>query len=371
MMISPESYYEEYLKGKTKEEIMTAIRGLKQEIGHLKNSMENPYDGMKTVIHPSEDTRIYWSREYLDIAKEAYSYRMYDESAVRRLQQIITLRKLRLPLKKIALILNDMDQVKIVKTFQESVCELDAEIAALETIRNILCAFIAQLNTAAQTQVKFDLFDNAELMSVMQTLSLTKIHFKEGRSMDDLNRANETLSTLTNVRVIYLPPCTVAASYHLGVNPEDNASKALHTFIRNNELEKIKPDLRVWGFNNPSPSDHETYGYELWVTIPDALDVPAPLQKKQFSGGLYAAHCIKMGDFQEWQRLHKWVENSTEYAYDAREPLGMGGCLEEHLNAYSYYKDAKKAAKFIQLDLLTPITLRDPVGGRDKNKLPL
>lgn len=72
MMISPESYYEEYLKGKTKEEIMTAIRGLKQEIGNLKNSMENPYDGMKTVIHPSEDTRIYWSREYLDIAKQAY-----------------------------------------------------------------------------------------------------------------------------------------------------------------------------------------------------------------------------------------------------------------------------------------------------------
>lgn len=72
MMISPESYYEEYLKGKTKEEIMTAIRGLKQEIGHLKNSMEKPYDGMKTVIHPSENTCIYWSREYLDIAKQAY-----------------------------------------------------------------------------------------------------------------------------------------------------------------------------------------------------------------------------------------------------------------------------------------------------------
>lgn len=72
MMISPESYYEEYLKGKTKEEIMTAIRGLKQEIGHLKNSMEKQYDGMKTVIHPSEDTCIYWSREYLDIAKQSY-----------------------------------------------------------------------------------------------------------------------------------------------------------------------------------------------------------------------------------------------------------------------------------------------------------
>ena len=42
MMISPESYYEEYLKGKTKEEITTAIRGLKQEIGRLKSTLENP-----------------------------------------------------------------------------------------------------------------------------------------------------------------------------------------------------------------------------------------------------------------------------------------------------------------------------------------
>ena len=73
MMISPESYYEECLKGKTKEQIMTAIRGLKQEIGRLKNSMENPHAGIKTVMHPSEDTRLHWSREYLENAKQAYA----------------------------------------------------------------------------------------------------------------------------------------------------------------------------------------------------------------------------------------------------------------------------------------------------------
>lgn len=33
--------------------------------------------------------------------------------------------------------------------------------------------------------------------------------------MDELNKANETLSTLKNVRIIYLPPCTVAASHCL------------------------------------------------------------------------------------------------------------------------------------------------------------
>lgn len=73
MMISPESYYEEYLKGKTKEQIMTAIRGLKQEIGRLKNSMENPDNNVRPIMHPSEDVRIHWTREYLERAKQAYA----------------------------------------------------------------------------------------------------------------------------------------------------------------------------------------------------------------------------------------------------------------------------------------------------------
>lgn len=42
MMISHEGYYEEYLNGRTKEQIRTAMRGLKQEIGRLKNTMESP-----------------------------------------------------------------------------------------------------------------------------------------------------------------------------------------------------------------------------------------------------------------------------------------------------------------------------------------
>lgn len=72
MMMSPESYYEEYLKGKTKEQIMTAIRRLKQEIGRLKNTMESPDYGEKPIMLPSEATRIYWTRAYLEKAKQAY-----------------------------------------------------------------------------------------------------------------------------------------------------------------------------------------------------------------------------------------------------------------------------------------------------------
>lgn len=69
MMIGPETYYEEYLKGKTAAQIMTAIRGLKQEIGHLKNIVEHP--NYQCTMHPSEDVRLWCNRLYLERAKQA------------------------------------------------------------------------------------------------------------------------------------------------------------------------------------------------------------------------------------------------------------------------------------------------------------
>ena len=72
MMISPEAYYEKYLKGKTKEQIMSAVRSLKQAMGRLKNTMENPKSVQEKYIFPSTNTRLHCTRKYLDRAKQAY-----------------------------------------------------------------------------------------------------------------------------------------------------------------------------------------------------------------------------------------------------------------------------------------------------------
>lgn len=288
------------------------------------------------------------------IRTEDYAYRMYDEAAVRRLQQIITLRKLRIPLKKIAVIFNDGEE-KIGEVFQECINELSEEISALSVIRVILNGLITRINSMADTHIKLDILDDAEINSVIQTLSLSKINFKEERSMDDLNKANETLSTLKNVRILYLPPATVAASHYFGESPEHNAGMQLDEFVKKVQLHKIKPDFRVYGFNNPTPVANETYGYEFWVTIPDDLEVPDPLQKKSFTGGLYAAHCIKMGDFHEWEWLDQWLNSNNEYEYDRREPLGMHGSLEEHLNAFTSVTRGISVANAAQIDLLIPV----------------
>ena len=67
MMICPETYYENNLKGKTVAQILSAIRGLKQEIGRLKNTIENP--NYQRMMHPSEDVRLWCTRMYLERAK--------------------------------------------------------------------------------------------------------------------------------------------------------------------------------------------------------------------------------------------------------------------------------------------------------------
>ncbi len=68
-MIAPETYYETHLKGKSPKQIMRVIRGLKREIGHLKNIVEHP--DYTATLYPTEETRIWCIRKYLERAKLA------------------------------------------------------------------------------------------------------------------------------------------------------------------------------------------------------------------------------------------------------------------------------------------------------------
>ncbi len=288
------------------------------------------------------------------ISKDDYAYRIYDESAIRRLQYIIIFRKLHIPLKQIGVILDDKKQQDTLQILQEKIIELNDEIDACTIIRDILNVLIVSLRQSMEREIYIELIDNQELIEITNALLLPKSNLKEEYKMNVLNNANEKLDSIMDIRILYLAPATVASSHYIGENPEENAEKALARFIKESNLTVLKPDFRVYGFNNPSPTKGmEQYGYEFFVTIPQNLNVESPLIKKEFAGGLYAAHCIKMGDFHEWTPFAEQIKASKEYEIDWRESLGMGGCMEEHINAYSLYNG--DVSGFIQLDLLIPI----------------
>jgi len=294
--------------------------------------------------------------------KEGYAYRAYDEESILRLQQIIILRKLHIPLKQIANILDDENAITAMEIFKKNVNELTDKINSLSTIKEILNRLIEELEKRQDIQIHLDLLSNDSILNVINSLSLSNFDFKEEKSMEELNKATKNLETIKNVRIIHLPPSTVAASHYIGENPEENAGKQLEKFLKESHLYEIKPDARVFGFNNPCPSNNGAiYGYELWVTIPDDMDVPKPFEKKHFNGGLYAAHMITLGNFHEWEWLYNWVNiDNPKYEANTIDDNGkvMGGLLEEHLN-YVYHSNLNwPESDEHQLDLLFPIKLK-------------
>ena len=97
------------------------------------------------------------------VKKDDYAYRTYDEATVTRLQQILVLRKLRIPLKQIALILKSENTAAIIDAFQQNLAEVDDEITALSTIRDIINTFVTRLKESINQDIKLNLLDDTAL----------------------------------------------------------------------------------------------------------------------------------------------------------------------------------------------------------------
>jgi DNA-binding transcriptional MerR regulator len=289
-----------------------------------------------------------------------YAYRVYSEDTLSRIQQIIVLRKLRIPLKSIADILKNGDARQALDIFMASIAEIDTEITALSTIRGILRQLTERLEASVHLGKRLD-FLSDDLVEIVDTLAIVKPKIKEETSMGELNQATEKLNKLTDrdVRIIYLPPMTVASCQYTGDAPEGYVGEKIHQFVMASGLLQAKPDTRTFGFNHPNIFDETgAHGYEMWESIPDDWEVAAPLVKKTFPGGMYAAHMIPMGAFEEWGWLNQWLQESPRYAYNGQgNYVNMFDFLEETLN-YPYQlkkHGANHDAIVEQLDLLMPI----------------
>jgi len=299
--------------------------------------------------------------------KDDYAYRVYDAAAINRLRQVIVLRKLRVPIKQIISILNNSDAAEAVEIFRQNISNIDGEITALSTVKSILMRFVEEINEKADVNLK--LLGDEAVFSVISSLSFSDNQIKETKknlSMEELNKANEELMKLEDkdVRIVYLPPMTVAAAYISGEGCEGKALDMISKFTEESGLLKIKPDARSFGFDcsqGATGSGENSHGYEVWVSVPDNMEIPTPLVRREFNGGLYAAHVLRAWDFQDWRRLKEWVNASDKYDNDWGSPrwespetlFGQG--FEETLNFYNFIQKHNSEMSYLQIDLLFPI----------------
>ena len=67
-----------------------------------------------------------------------YAYRMYDRQAIRRLEQILILRKLNISIKDIQLIFQASGSEIVLEVLGRKVEDIDGEVALLQDLRNII-----------------------------------------------------------------------------------------------------------------------------------------------------------------------------------------------------------------------------------------
>ena len=314
--------------------------------------------------------------------KDDYAYRVYGSDAIKRLQQIIILRKLQIPIKQISDILINRDAVTVIEIFKQNINQLDEKITALSSVKSILEHFVNDLHEKANVHVTLDLLNDKTMIAVAESLSIPVSKVKGKISMEELNKASETINKSgdSKVRIVFFPPMTIAGVSCAKYTPDraetylvDNAERIvdpyqqfslnmramIKQFIDDMDLFKMKPDARIFGFGNEEQNSggHWSGDYQMWVTIPDDLEVSPPFKKMKFNGGLYAACANCSAKTDHGYMIHEWLERNDEYEWDPEGGVNRPA-MDEYINLFNRHglKNAySDEIGFMYLDALVPI----------------
>ncbi len=144
--------------------------------------------------------------------------------------------------------------------------------------------------------------------------------------------------TQLKVDIVELPAMRVASALGFGKEPEMQASTMIHEFAKKAGIELDFNKIRMYGFDNPSPSaGSPNYGYEFWLPVDESVEAIAPILIKQFAGGTFASTRFtglsNIGHV--WKELVAWVEDSS-YAF------GPNSCQCLEKNDTPFEQDPEK-----------------------------
>jgi DNA-binding transcriptional MerR regulator/uncharacterized glyoxalase superfamily protein PhnB len=105
--------------------------------------LSNRYDISARTLRYYEDMGLINS-----IRKDDYAYRLYDESAVKRLEQILILRRLNISIKDIRRVFSSPGSDVVLEVLDKKINDIDDEVALLHELKEVILAFIQQIKDA-------------------------------------------------------------------------------------------------------------------------------------------------------------------------------------------------------------------------------
>ncbi len=279
-----------------------------------------------------------------------YAYRLYDQQAVKRLEQILILRKLNISIKDIQLIFQSAGTEILLEVLEKKTKDIDDEVALLKELRNIILEFIGQIRQA-------DFGRDADVKRLYEKAAriedhITNISYDGNASpAHRLLDVTDRLKKMPEVRIIQINPFRAFSS------GRDTIENVLGTFqqwqeAHNHLVRKMLYDAPDFLWFEEDMSAEWIWAVEEWVTQEDVK----PYELIEFEGGLYAAAMSVDGDDDINGRVYsgilKWLESSG-FVLDERHGRRTMGHMVNPT------EEIKNALGYDQMDLYVPIKIRE------------
>ena len=284
------------------------------------------------------------------VRSDDYAYRMYDETAVKRLEQILILRKLNISIKDIQRIFSASGSDVVLEVLEKKVHNIDDEVALLHELKDIVLEFIReikQVNFADNSDIKL-LYEKAK---EIETQLISVDYIGKPSNVSRLIEITDKLDKkVPDVMIVKIPKFRAVTS---GLLPWDEVfgtfgqwQKAHGHFFKGVIFDC--PDF----LTGEDDKAEWFWGIKDDVTEADVT----PYKITEFQGGLYAAAVSIDGDGEShgkvFAKVKKWL-GTTNFTEDFSR-LSMGHMIYPH-------EDIMKGLGYHQMNVYIPIKLHEDV----------
>lgn len=277
-----------------------------------------------------------------------YAYRMYDEENIKRLEQILILRKLNISIKDIQRIFCTSGSEIVLEVLGKKVDDIDGQISLLHELKEIVLQFIHQIELAdfgKESDVKL-LYEKAKEIKTQ----IVNVDYDGNPSV--VNRLLEVTEKLDNkipdIMIVRIPKFRAVTS---GIMTFEELFGGDFGPWQEDHNHFFKPVI----FDAPDFLCGKDGNAEwIWAVKDEVTEADTcPYEIIEYPGGLYAVAVSVDGDGESNDKVRsktdKWLE-STNFVIDSEREL-MGHMI--------YVDDEiKEGLGYHQMNLYTPIKLK-------------
>ena len=244
-----------------------------------------------------------------------YAYRLYDGAAVKRLEQILILRKLNISIRDIQRIFSTEGSQIVLEVLDKKVSDIDDEVALLQELKEVILAFIGQIKAADFSNdgdVKL-LYDRAKDIET----HLTNVDYiGKPSNVGRLIEAAEKVEREPDVLIVEMPPCRMVSSgFIVNNSEEEHKFDAMWMRLGSRIADKVNPRDFMY-YDEKHKRSVWLYMIEDWMTEADT----GGYEIITFEGGLFAAVLADSWEMSEWDRVERglkaWLARQEHLALD-------------------------------------------------------